>query len=102
SRSHNLESAEWNAAAALIQAGGTVVVLMGFARLGAIVESLVTRKCSTVTPVAVISKGSYLIQDCRVGTLENILTMIEGMKPPAIIVIGEVVSFRSRSRRMEH
>ena len=41
SRSHDLSSAEWQAASALVQAGGTVVVLMGLARVRAIVESLV-------------------------------------------------------------
>ncbi len=101
SRSHNLESPEWQAAAALIQAGGTVVVLMGLARLRPIVETLVRRKCSAATPVAVISKGTYLIQDCRVGTLQNIVTLIDGVKPPATIVIGEVVSLRDRIQWME-
>src|SRR6476469_6540342 len=33
SRSHQLSSAEWRAAASLVQAGGTVVVLMGLSRL---------------------------------------------------------------------
>jgi len=32
SRSHDLESLEWQAASALVQAGGTVVVLMGLSR----------------------------------------------------------------------
>jgi uroporphyrin-III C-methyltransferase len=101
SRSHDLDSGEWQAAAALIQAGGTVVVLMGLARLQAIVERLVARKCSATTPVAVISKGSYLIQDCRVGTLDDIAKRIDDVKPPAIIVIGQVVSLRDRIQWME-
>src|SRR2546423_15656569 len=46
SRSLDLESGEWLAAAAMIQAGGTVVVLMGLRRLQAIVESLFERQCS--------------------------------------------------------
>src|SRR5438045_3378363 len=68
SRSLDLNSAEWLAASMLIKAGGTVIVLMGLARLREIAESLVGRDCAATTPVAVISKGSYLIQDCRVGT----------------------------------
>src|SRR5947207_7439349 len=61
SRSHDLESGEWQAAAALLRAGGTVVVLMGLTRVRAIAERLVASDCARTTPVAVISKGSYLI-----------------------------------------
>jgi uroporphyrin-III C-methyltransferase len=101
SRSHDLDSAEWQAAASLVQAGGTVVVLMGLSRLEAIVERLTARHCSAATPVAVISKGSYLIQDCRVGTLDDIARTVDGVASPAIIVIGEVVSLRSQIQWME-
>lgn len=101
SRSHDLESGEWKAAAALVQAGGTVVVLMGLSRLRVIAERLIARECSVNTPVAVISKGTYLIQDCRVGTLQNISAHIDGVTPPATIVIGEVVSLRNRIQWME-
>jgi uroporphyrin-III C-methyltransferase len=101
SRSHDLASAEWAAASALIQAGGTVVVLMGLSRLGAIVERLMARNCPVQTPVAVISKGTYLIQDCRVGTLEDIAGRVDGVQPPAIIVIGRVVPLRDQIQWME-
>ena len=101
SRSLDLESAEWDAASALVRAGGTVVVLMGLSRAGAIADSLIARKCSSATPVAVVSKGTYLIQDCRVGTLEDIASRIDGVKPPAIIVIGKVVALRDRIQWME-
>jgi uroporphyrin-III C-methyltransferase len=101
SRSHDLQSAEWQAAAALVQAGGTVVVLMGLSRAGAIAEAFISRNCPATTPVAVISKGSYLIQDCRIGTLENIAARIDGVQAPATIVIGEIVSLRDRIQWME-
>ena len=93
-RSHDLESAEWRAASALVEAGGTVVVLMGLSRVRAIAETLIARKCLATTPVAVISNGTCLVEDCRIGTLENIGARIGGMKPPAIIVVGEVVALR--------
>jgi uroporphyrin-III C-methyltransferase len=96
-RSHDLGSPEWHAASTLVQAGGTVVVLMGLSRASVIAETLIARRCGPTTPVAVISRGTYLIQDCRIGTLEDIGTRIDGMKPPAIIVIGDVVAFRSQS-----
>src|SRR5262245_6708549 len=68
SRSHDLQSPEWTAARALVKAGGTLIVLMGLSRLRAILDSLVSAGCSSTTPIAVISKGTYLVQDCRVGT----------------------------------
>lgn len=101
SRSHDLESPEWLAAAALIRAGGTVVVLMGLSRVNAIAETLIAHNCAGTIPAAVISRGTYLIQDCRVGTLEDIGGRIDGVKSPAIIVIGEVVSLRNQIQWME-
>jgi uroporphyrin-III C-methyltransferase len=101
SRSQNLESPEWMAASELVKAGGTVIVLMGLSRLAAIAKQLIALQCPPQTPVALISRGTYLIQDCRVGTLEDIATRVEGVKTPAIIVIGEVVSLRDQIKWME-
>src|SRR5437764_8875686 len=66
SRSLDLDSPEWLAASMLVKAGGTVIVLMGLSRLGEIAERLIAGECAATTPAAVISKGSYLSQDCRV------------------------------------
>jgi uroporphyrinogen III methyltransferase/synthase len=101
SRSHDLESGEWLAARALVNAGGTVVVLMGLARLRTIVQSLLSGKCASTIPVAVISNGTRPDQECRIGTLGDITNRIEGMKAPSIIVIGEVVSLRNEIQWME-
>jgi uroporphyrin-III C-methyltransferase len=94
SRSHDLESPEWHAASALVRAGGTVVVLMGLSRVRLIAETLIARKCITTTPVAVISSGTYLTQACRIGTLEDVGDCIDGVKPPAVVVMGDVVRLR--------
>jgi uroporphyrin-III C-methyltransferase len=96
SRSHDLQSPQWQAASALVKAGGTVVVLMGLSNLSAIITQLLSSGCGAATPVALISRGTYLIQDCRTGTLGDILKGTETIKPPSIIVIGEVVSLRSQ------
>jgi len=101
SRSHELESREWRAASALVQAGGTVVVLMGLSRVKEIAEHLIGDECLKGTPAAVISNGSYLIQDCRVGTLGDIHDRIDGLRSPALMVIGEVVSLRNQIEWME-
>jgi uroporphyrin-III C-methyltransferase len=101
SRSNDFESSDWLAAAALLNGGGTVVVLMGLGRLGAIASHLTARECRATTPVAVISKGTYLTQDCRIGTLHDIAERVDGMKSPAVIVIGEIVSLRKEIQWME-
>src|SRR5499427_8716333 len=67
SRSHDLQSSQWLAASALVKAGGTLIILMGLARLEAIVARLLSEGCDATTPVALISRGTYLIQDCRTG-----------------------------------
>src|SRR5262245_8872935 len=95
SRSHDLESTEWQAASALVQAGGTVVVLMGLSRVRVIAETLMARKCPAATPVTVITRVTYLNPDCRIGTLNEIEARIEGVKPPAAIVLREVVAHRN-------
>jgi uroporphyrinogen III methyltransferase/synthase len=96
SPSHDLDSPEWQAAATLASAGGTVVVLMGLARVRAIAERLIASGCPEALPVAVISKGTYLIQDCRVGTLAALPEGLDDLKAPATIVFGEVVGLRNR------
>ncbi len=101
SGSHDLDSPEWVAAATLVKAGGTVVVLMGLSRLAAIAERFIANGCAATTPVAVISRGTYLIQDCRVGTLADIKADVENLRAPAIIVIGEVVSLRNEIHWIE-
>ena len=68
---------------------------MGLSCVRVIAETLIARKCLPTTPIVVISRGTYLIQDCRIETLEDISTRIDGMKPPAIM--GEVVRARHES-----
>jgi len=101
SRSNDLESGQWLAARSLVKAGGTVVVLMGLSRLQAIAESLLAGECDPSTPAAVISRGTYLLQDCRIGTLADIAQRAAGLKSPAVIVIGEVVSRRNELQWIE-
>jgi len=101
SRSHDLESGEWLAARALVKAGGTVVVLMGLARLRAIVESLLAGECPSTMPVAVISNGTRPDQECRIGTLGDVADRAQGIKAPSIIIVGEVVSLRDEIQWLE-
>jgi uroporphyrin-III C-methyltransferase len=76
----------------LASAVDTLVVLMGLANLPVIVEKLIAHGRPTDTPVAVISRGTGNDQDDVCGTLANIVEKSSHMKPPAVIVIGPVVS----------
>jgi len=73
----------------------TVVILMGVGNLENIVsQALKTR--SRETPVAIIQEGATENQKVVVGTLEDIVSKArdDGVEPPAIIVVGDVVRVR--------
>ena len=77
----------------LAQSRGTIVILMGVANLGKIAVVLMQNGKSKDTPVAIIERG--LRKDRRVtsGSLATIADAAKkvGVKPPAVIVIGDVV-----------
>jgi len=80
----------------LATAAGTLVFLMGVGNLPRIAESLMKYGRSPETPVAVIRRGTIPEQRTLVGKLEHIaqLAKEKDIKPPAIIVVGDVVSLR--------
>ncbi|MCF8142605.1 MAG: uroporphyrinogen-III C-methyltransferase [Deltaproteobacteria bacterium] len=75
---------------------GTLVFLMGVGNLPHIALSLMKHGRSPDTPVAVIRRGASAGQATWVGTLENIGRIAEEnrIRPPAIIVVGDVVRLR--------
>jgi uroporphyrinogen III methyltransferase / synthase len=75
---------------------GTLVFLMGVGNLSKIAASLMEHGRSPDTPVAVIRAGTIPGQRTVTGSLGNIadLAQQEKIKPPAIIVVGEVVGLR--------
>lgn len=75
------------------RAADTIVVLMGSAHLREITAQLTALGRSPETPVAVLRWGTYESQQIVTGTLATIadIAAAEGMRPPSIIVIGEVV-----------
>jgi len=79
-------------------AGGadTLVLYMGVGRLREISASLITAGRSPETPVAVIRWGTVPEQRTVIGTLGDIAHRVEDakLKPPAITVVGDVVSLR--------
>jgi uroporphyrin-III C-methyltransferase/precorrin-2 dehydrogenase/sirohydrochlorin ferrochelatase len=80
--------------AALGRLRGTLVVLMGVDTAPAIAAALVEHGRSPETPVAVIADGSTPTQRTVRTTLAGLAAAIaaEGIRPPAVWVVGEVVA----------
>ena len=74
----------------------TLVILMGITNLPSIVKNIIRHGRSINTPVAVIQWGTTSAQKTITGTLGNIVkrAKAEQIRPPAIIVIGDVVRLR--------
>ena len=81
----------------------TIVILMGVTHLREIVADLITAGRSIETPAAVIRWGTYEGQLTVTGTLGTIAAdaLNAGMRPPAVIVVGEVVKLRERLKWFE-
>lgn len=77
---------------------GTLVFYMGMENLPFIAENLILHGRRPETPVALIHKGTTAGQKTVTGTLKNIVSAAKkcGMKPPVIIIVGEVVSLRKK------
>jgi len=78
----------------LARSRGTIVILMGVKNLGKIAGLLVENGRVGTTPVAIIERGFRADQRVTVGILADIgeRAVAVGVKPPAVIVIGEVVT----------
>lgn len=77
--------------AALARLRGTLVLMMAVENAPAIAESLVAGGRDPGTPVAVISEGSMPTERRLFTDLGSLGTSIAEVRPPAIIVIGDVV-----------
>ncbi len=77
---------------------GTLVFLMGVGNLPAIAEKLTANGRSPETPVALIRWGTLPEQETILGNLANIAEIARSreVKPPVIILVGEVVGLRRR------
>lgn len=81
----------------------TIVVLMGVANLRLIADDLIASGRDPDTPAAIIRWGTYETQQTVTGTLQSIAEDAEssGMRPPGVIIIGEVVRLRERLKWFE-
>jgi uroporphyrin-III C-methyltransferase len=89
----------------LAQSPGTLVILMGVKNLPRIATALMEGGMDAAKPVAIIERGMRPDQRVTVGTLADIAAkaLTVGVRPPAIIVIGEVVTlYRDGSEGAMH
>jgi uroporphyrinogen III methyltransferase/synthase len=77
---------------------GTKIVLMGVTRIREIADKLVANGLPPKTPMAMVRWGTTGRQQSVEGTLATIADAVEkaGMKPPALAVIGGVVTLRGK------
>jgi uroporphyrinogen III methyltransferase/synthase len=86
---------DWNH---LANGPDTLIFLMGVSNLAFIAEQLIAHGRSPDTPVALVERASRTAQQTVVGTLSNITERATEIRPPAIIIIGEVVRLREELR----
>jgi uroporphyrin-III C-methyltransferase len=80
---------DWKAVARL---RGTLCVLMGLKNLEAIVATLLAHGRGPDTPVAVVQEGTTPRQRVVRATLATITAEADDLRPPAVMVIGDVVA----------
>jgi uroporphyrin-III C-methyltransferase/precorrin-2 dehydrogenase/sirohydrochlorin ferrochelatase len=73
---------------------GTLVLLMAVERIGAVADELMRYGRSPDTPVSVIADGTLPTQRTINSTLEQVESLVakEGVRPPAVVVVGDVVT----------
>jgi len=88
----------------LAQGIGTLVFLMGVENLDFICQQLISHGRNANTPVALIRWGTLPAQEVLTGTLADITNKVKeyNFKPPAVIVVGDVVKLRSELRWIEN
>lgn len=84
----------------LATAVDTLCFVMGVGNLPLISSKLIEHGRPANTPVAVIRWGTKPIQETLVSTLENVAYDVAkaGLKPPAVVVVGDVVNLRDKLR----
>jgi len=83
----------WQALASLT---GTLVLLMAVERIGLFSDVLIQGGRPAETPVLVVQHGTTAAEKTLLTTLAEVAESIrdEGIRPPAVIVVGAVAAFR--------
>jgi uroporphyrin-III C-methyltransferase / precorrin-2 dehydrogenase / sirohydrochlorin ferrochelatase len=86
---------DWDA---LVRPRQTVVIYMGLVGLAQICQKLIAHGLASSTPAAIVMQGTTVKQKVVVGVLENLAQKANeaDLKPPSLIIIGEVVRLRKK------
>ncbi len=76
----------------------TLVIFMGLTVFGQIAKEILARGRAPETPAMAVRWGTRSDQETIVGTLATLPRLIEqrGLKPPATVIVGEVVRLREK------
>jgi uroporphyrin-III C-methyltransferase len=91
------EDFDW---APLARTGQPIVLYMAMHRLAEIADALVRGGLPAATPTAVIAAATLAEERIVISTLERVAADVrkEQIEPPAIVVVGEIVSARDQLR----
>ncbi len=83
---------------ALARPHQTVVIYMGVHGLPAICKGLIAHGLAPDTPAALVERATQPAQRVAEGTLSSLpeVALREKVKPPALLIVGEVVRLRAR------
>lgn len=88
---------------ALAQPKQTVVFYMGLHGVDTICRELIAHGLSDKTPAALVQQGTTRHQQVHTGTLASLPGIVERakVKPPTLIIVGEVVTLRDKLKWFE-
>jgi len=91
---HKVEKIDWNR----VGASETIVVFMGLVNFGEIAKHLIAAGRSPATPALAVRWATRPDQKTLSGTLGDLAGKIAeaGLKPPTLILVGEVVRLREK------
>ncbi len=91
---HDVDQVDWER----VGRAETLVIFMGLTSFERIAAEMMARGRAGATPAMAVRWGTRPDQETVVGTLETLAALIRerGLKPPATIVVGEVVALREK------
>ena len=91
---HDVDAADWSK----VGQAETLVIFMGLTAFAEIARELVKHGRSAETPAMAVRWATRPDQETLTGTLATLPALIvqSGMKPPATIIVGEVVRLREK------
>ncbi|WP_312628707.1 siroheme synthase CysG [Scandinavium sp.] len=88
--------------AQLAQSRQTLAIYMGTMKAAEISQQLIQHGRDSLTPVAVISRGTRADQQVTVGTLQQLESLAKDAPMPALLVVGEVVQLHHQLAWFQH